>query len=367
MKVLFTGGGTMGSVSPLLAIHEELISRDSKTECLFIGTQEGPERAVVESLGVKFVDIPSGRLRRFFSLKNFTDPFRVIAGGFKARKIIKEFKPDVVLTAGSFVSYPVAKAASKLNIPVFVHQQDIEVGLANKMMAKFARVITITFDESISKFDYKKTFFTSNPVMKSRIECLISNSHDKFGLDKNKKIIFIMGGGTGAEAINRLTVESLGELTKNYQVVHATGVGKSLSFLIKDFFDRETRMRIKDNYFEFEYINEGMCEILSIADVVVSRAGLSSLTELALLGKPSIIIPIPDSHQEKNSEYFSRYNAVINLSQKELTSEIFTRAIMSLSENEALKKNLENNIKQLILADAAKRYVDLIYSVVNKM
>ena len=360
-KVLFAGGGTMGSVSPLLAIHQELQQRDSAWESFWIGTQEGPEKEVIEQYEIPFYTLPSVKLRRYFSLKNLIEPFRLMYSIHKAKKVLKEINPSIVLTAGSFIAYPVAKAASKLNIPVFIHQQDIVKGLANKMMEKYSSVNTITFDQSLNDFDINKTYYTSNPVRKEILECDDEGVVKEYNLDPERKTILIMGGGTGAMAINQLTLEALGELTKKYQIIHLTGKDKSIVKKIPDYYTREEQLRIRKHYHPYDFIEEGMCKVLRHASLVISRAGLSSLTELSVLEQPTLVIPIPDSHQEANAQYFAKYNAIKLLDQKTLTGEKFAQTIIQTLESRAALQNLSRNISQMIDPKAAKRYVDLIY------
>lgn len=362
LKVVLTGGGTMGSVSPLLAVFEELKKRDGRWDAIWIGTKEGPEGKVVKDFGIPFMSISSGRFRRFFSFKNFIDPFKVLWGIHQAKKILREFKPNIVLTAGSFVSYPVAKAAAKLRIPVFVHQQDIEKGLANKLMEKYASMSTVSFDPSIADFNYKKVALTSNPARMDRLNCDKSKAHELFKLDPTRLTVLVMGGGTGAQAINQLTLEALGQLTAKHQVIHLTGEGKSVEHLIPDFYDRETQVQIRQHYKWFEFLDQEMCYALQIADVVVSRAGISSLTELSLLHKPSVIIPIPNSHQEANATFFAKTNAIKYLHQSDLNGAKFAQELNALLSSLAEMQNLSRNIAKMIDPQAAKRYVDLIYS-----
>lgn len=360
MRYVLVGGGTMGSVSPLLAIYEELHQRQPDAEFVWIGTETGPEKKVIETLGIPFYAIPTGKLRRYMSLQNITDPFRVLAGYYKAKKILKDFHPNLVLTAGSHVCVPVTKAAKKLKIPYFIHQQDIIKGLANKLMEKDASLITITFDQSMNDFEYSKVYYTSNPFRAISEDCDPQKIDEMYHLDQKRQTILITGGGTGAVAINQLTLEALGELTKQYQVIHITGEGKGIADRIEDYYTREDQMRIRQYYHPVEFVTEGMCAFLKRADVVVTRAGLSSLTELSVLAKPTIIIPIPDSHQEANARYYGKYNAAHVLDQKILTGELFAKAIKDILNNRAEQEALKKNIKQMIHPNAPSLYVDAI-------
>ncbi len=365
MKVVFAGGGTMGSVAPLVGIYEELKIKDANLEALWLGTKKGPEKDFLFPYQIAFKPIIAGKLRQYFSLANLFTPLFVFLGIIQSFFILRKFKPDAVLTAGSFVAVPVVYAAWILNIPRFVHQQDIEIGLANKLMAKKATAITVALRDSIGKFDFRKTFHVSNPVRKA----VFSGSREKaltlFKLEPNLRTVFIFGGGTGAQLINQMVLEAIGELTENYQIIHLTGKGKSLDSQLADYYDRETLKRIQARYRAYEFLNQEIFEAYAVADLVVCRAGFSTLTELAVLAKPAMLIPIP-GHQELNAQYFAKYNAVKVIKQTQLTSENFAKAILYLMGNTAELQTLARNISQMIDKDAAKRYVGLIHEVLGR-
>ncbi|MDD5031858.1 MAG: UDP-N-acetylglucosamine--N-acetylmuramyl-(pentapeptide) pyrophosphoryl-undecaprenol N-acetylglucosamine transferase [Patescibacteria group bacterium] len=372
VKILLTGGGTGGSVSPLLAVADELTSpptplpplpnpllirrgnekgevrgeKGERYEFLWVGTKFGPEREMVEKFGIKFIDIPSGKLRRYFSLKNFLDPFKIIAGFFKSFFIILKWRPDLVMTAGSFVSVPIVWAAWILRVPVLVHQQDVRAGLANKLMAPFANVVTVTFEESLASYG-KKAVWTGNATRFKNLDLRIKNEaiYKKLGLQKNFPIVLIVGGGTGAEAINKLVWESLDKLTKFCQIVHITGKEKGSR-------NQESGIR---NYVSYDFLeHEKVMEIMRAADLVVSRAGLGFLTEISYLAKPAIIIPMPDTHQEDNARIFAKDEAAIVLDQKKLTSRDFTNKIGELLKNETLRGKLSSNAAEVMKKGASE-------------
>lgn len=365
MKIVYAGGGSGGPVSPLLAVHERLVEQDPHLETLFIGTKTGPEKGMVEKLSIRFTPISSGKFRRYFSFKNLIDPFKIIVGTIQARSILKEFKPDAVLTAGSFVAGPVYYAAKSLKIPVFVHQQDLIVGLSNKIMARGATTITTTFKESLEDFDVKKTYHTSNPVRKRFLGCSAERGRIFTKLAPDFPTILILGGGQGAKAINQIVLESLGNLVQNYQVIHVTGAGKGITSQFVDYYDSETRRLLDERYKAFEFINEELCDVMESADLVITRAGISTLTELSVLGKPTIIIPIPGSHQEANAQYYAKFNAALQLDQKTLDSRTFIDTIVTLLGNDVDQANLSRNISKMIDKDAAEKQVELIQSVVS--
>lgn len=365
MKVLFTGGGTMGSVSPLVAVYEQLKIKEPQMQVFWLGTRKGPEKDFLTQYQIPFKSVVAGKLRRYLSLFNFISPLLIFIGFIQSVFRLIIFRPNVVLTAGSYVSVPVVLAAWLLRIPRFVHQQDIEIGLANKIMAKFATTITVSLRESLGEFNFKKTFHIGNPVRQAVLAGSREKAITSFKLDPNLMTILIQGGGLGAEIINQMVLENIGKLTVNYQVIHLTGQGKSISQQFADFYDRETLKIIEQRYRPYEFLNQEFFDALAVADLVVSRSGFSSLTELAVLAKPAILIPIP-GHQELNAQYFAKYNAVKVINQTKLTSENFAQEILFLMGNDAEKQNLSRNIAQIIDKDGAKRYVDLIYKVVGK-
>lgn len=365
MKVLFAGGGTMGSVSPLVAIYQELHERDANLEVLWLGTKKGPEKDFLTEYKIPFKFIISGKWRQYFSLANLFTPFFVLISFIQCLSILKKFKPEVVLTAGSFVAVPVMYAAAFLRIPRFAHQQDLQVGLANKIMMKKATAVTVTYADISGKLPYNKTFKISNPVRKEVYSGNRERAAQFFKLNLTFPTILIMGGGTGAQIINETTLEILGQLVEKYQVIHLTGVGKGISDKFADYFNREVFKNIEERYRSYEFLNKEIFDALALADLVVSRAGFSALTEFSVLGKAVVLIPIP-GHQESNAQYFAKFNAVKVLNQKDLNKETFWQAVGYLMQNPAERATLSRNIVGMIDKDAAKKYVDLIYQAIEK-
>lgn len=348
-RILLTGGGTGGSVAPLLAIAENLVDCDF----LWIGTKNGIEREMVEKEKINFKAVASGKLRRYFSARNFIDPFLILAGFFQSLFVILKWNPDIVITAGSFVSVPVVWAAWLLGVPILVHQQDVRPGLANKLMAPLAKIITVTFEKSLKDYG-KKAVWTGNPIRKN-FE-LLNNQNQKnkfFDIKSNLPIIFVVGGGTGAKAINSLIEGILSEIIKICQVIHVAGKSKSQSIRT-------------ENYYPFEFLSvEQMAEAYSLADVVVSRCGMGTLTELSFLSKPSILIPMPDSHQEGNAEVYRENGAAVVLDQKDLTSQILFNEIEKIINNTEIKEKLSENIGNVMKKEANEAIVKIVDIVLN--
>lgn len=344
MKIILAGGGTGGSATPLLAVAFELKKLKPDTEFLFVGTENGPEKQLVEQSEIKFVSIPSGKLRRYFSFKNLTDLIRIMRGYFAARKIITQFKPDLIFSAGSFVGVPVAWAARWAGVKVLIHQQDARIGLANKLVASFADYITTSFEKITSELP-PKTEWVGNPVRPGIFEPTVSK--DFFHLTSELPILLIFGGATGATQINDVLHDALPELVKAHQVIHITGRGKSIEFS-------------DPNYHQYEFLGQEYFTAINIADIVVARAGLSTIAELSALGKIAVIVPMPDSHQEDNAAILKQTNSAVVLDKDEFNAETLARVIVSLKFNVKRLELLSGNMRKLMPHDSATRIAKII-------
>lgn len=342
----------MGSVSPLIAVYDEIKKNRPEARFLFVGTKSGPEGKAVSSYKIPFKSIASGKLRRYFSWSNFADPFKILWGFVQSFFLILKFRPNVVVIAGSFVGVPVAWAAWFLRKPILVHQQDVIAGLANRLMANLAEKITVSFDFSLKDFAKKKTVLTGNPVRQEFYGCDPAKSKAFFNLKKDVPLVLICGGGTGSAKINEVVEQSLAELLQFCQVIHLTGKGKKV--------DAKA-----ENYHQFEFLTHEMTEALCASDLAVNRAGMSTLSELSVLSKPSIIIPLSDSHQEFNAQYFQKNNAILNLSEKTLNNEVFTDAIKEILFDDALRGNLSRNISKMMKRDGAEKVSRIILEISN--
>jgi UDP-N-acetylglucosamine--N-acetylmuramyl-(pentapeptide) pyrophosphoryl-undecaprenol N-acetylglucosamine transferase len=374
MKIILTGGGTLGSVIPILAVAQELKRQRPETEFLWIGTKDGSEKSLVESYNIPFQAISSGKLRRYFSLKNFLDPFRVIVGFFQSIGIIRKFKPDLVLAAGGFVGVPVIWAAWLLGVKSIAHQQDIGPGLANKLVSPVVKKITVTFEESKNYFPRSKTVLIGNPVRPEIFDGDREQARQFFHLEEGLPTILFLGGGTGSLTLNKIIIQSLKNILEFFQVIHVTGRGKGLEGIksevksqaeFKKIVAEESSSLINSRYHSYEFIIEEMKDAYIVADLIISRAGLSTLSELAVLGKPTILIPLP-GHQEDNAAYFRRNNAAVVLSQKDLISEDLVGVIKTLINNKTELETLGRNIKKIMPPDAAEKMAKVILDVLKE-
>jgi UDP-N-acetylglucosamine--N-acetylmuramyl-(pentapeptide) pyrophosphoryl-undecaprenol N-acetylglucosamine transferase len=349
-KIMLAGGGTGGSVTPLLALGAYF----KEVDFVFVGTKQGVEKEMVAAENIKFISIASGKLRRYFSFKNFSDIFKIILGFFQSFVVLKKERPDIIVSAGGFVAVPLVWAAALLRIPILIHQQDIRAGLANKLMAPFARTITVTFTESLKDYG-QKAILIGNPtkdlklVLSDEAKVIIQK---KYNLNNEQPLVLVVGGGTGSSFINNLVAESLNELGAVCQIIHVTGHNKKVAVTQK-------------NYQQFELMpHDDLLQLEFLAEVVVSRCGLGALTELSFLGKPSILIPMPDSHQEDNAAIFSKNKAGLVLHEAALNSEIFGREVKDLLSDGARREEYAANIKKVIKSGATEALVEIIKKIV---
>lgn len=353
-KIMLSGGGSGGPVTPLLAVAKEIYRRHAEAKFVFIGSNKGPEKKLVleaaSDLPIIFKPILSGKLRRYFSWKNLTDLFNIIGAFFQSLYILKEEKPALVMSAGAFVSVPLAWAAKSLGIPVLIHQQDVVSGLANRLMAGAAKMVSVTFEKSLKAYG-SKAVLTGNPfefsVLASRAEVF-----KEFDLDITRPLALIFGGGTGAKAINEAVVNNLDKLLEISQVIHISGEGKNISY------DRA-------GYRAVEFLpHKKILSIMAAADLIVARCGLATITELSALQKPSILIPMPGTHQEANADICREREAAIILKQAELDANLVPE-IKALLDSDIRRHELAEKMGRINKPGAAREIADLALSLIK--
>jgi UDP-N-acetylglucosamine--N-acetylmuramyl-(pentapeptide) pyrophosphoryl-undecaprenol N-acetylglucosamine transferase len=357
MKVLLSGGGSGGPVSPVLAVASEIKKLKPQTQFLFVGTKKGPEKVMVRDAGIDFVSIPAAKLRRYFSLRNIFEPFVFAAGFMKSLSVISRFRPDVMFSAGGFVAVPVAWAARFFGCKIIIHQQDAGIGLANKLISPIANQITTAFEATAKQF-YSgsglsqklepRAIWVGNPVRPELTESKV-DIKKFFNLHEELPILLILGGATGAIQINKLVGEILPQLVEAHQVVHQTGAGKNNI----DFKHR--------NYHPYEFIkHDAYSAILKAAHLVIARAGLSTIAELATLGKAAIIIPMPKTHQEDNAKILEELGAAAVLKGDDVTAVNLAKLINALKFNQKWVDKLIRNIKILMPKDGALKLAEIV-------
>jgi UDP-N-acetylglucosamine--N-acetylmuramyl-(pentapeptide) pyrophosphoryl-undecaprenol N-acetylglucosamine transferase len=338
--LLLTGGGTLGPVTPLLAVASEWKKEKPDGRISFIGTPKGPERALVEGLRYDFYALHAPKFDRTRLWKlPFILPFFLLSL-VQSFSLLKKIQPDAVLSAGAYVSVPVAIAAFFLRIPVWTHQLDVTPGLANKLMAPFAKKITVTWSESAAAFSKKKTFVVGAMARKSMTVGDKGIALDRYGFNPQKPTVFVTGGGTGAASINDMMAIIGPELKEEANVLHLTGQGKSSPKL----------QEIGGNYVPLEFLSVGMADAYAVADVVICRAGMGTIAELVALKKPTILIPMPNSHQGANALALEERGAALVI--HHLTPQTLLQAIEKLLHDKSKQAELSENIRTLFPLNA---------------
>jgi len=320
-RIVLTGGGTAGHVTPNMALIPRLI--EDGWDVHYIGAANSAEETLISQFpDVTFHTVAVGKLRRYFDVKNFSDPFRVVKGVFQAQSIIRKLKPSVVFSKGGFVSVPVVYGAKLNGVPVVIHESDMTPGLANKLSAPFAKVECCTFPEAI-KYTHGKGVYTGTPIRPEILSGSAQRGRDIFRLNESKPVLMVVGGSSGARAINEAVVAALPKLTENFQVLHLCGKG-NLSAEVEG----------TPGYVQCEYLNEEMADAYACADILVSRAGANALCEILALKKPALLIPYPKGasrgDQVLNAESFRARGFSHVLDQADMTPDSLTEAVVAL-------------------------------------
>ena len=377
-KIVLTGGGTAGHVTPNIALLPFL--KEAGYEVTYIGSVNGIERELIQDCGIRYVGVPTGKLRRYFDLKNFTDPFRVVGGFLKARSFLKKYRPDVVFSKGGFVSVPVVRAAAALKIPCVIHESDMTPGLANKLCFKAASKVCCNFPETVEKLPKGKAVLTGTPIRGdlftgSREEGLrlcgfadpaaeaaeaaentgaqiidegnapaenaaaqgagagnapagnaSVESAQKPGAGKaSKPVLMIMGGSQGALSVNEAVRRHLDELLPDFNIVHLCGAGKY-----------DASKEGIAGYKQFEYVKEDLKHLFAAADVIVSRAGANAIFEILALQKPNLLIPLSIG---------TRGDQILNA--RSFEAQGFSEVLVESEEEGILDKKLVSTIRSL--------------------
>ena len=318
-KIILTGGGTAGHVTPNLALVPFL--KKAGYDILYVGSHSGIEKELAQREGLPYRAVSTGKLRRYPSVKNLTDAGRVIKGLSDAKKVIKEFKPDIIFSKGGFVSVPVVVAGKMRGVPVVIHESDMTPGLANKISIPFAKAVCVTFPETRSELPAKKAFVTGAPIRSELYAGDRTKGLDICGFDGNKPVLLVMGGSSGSVKINTCLIQGLPDLLPHFDVIHICGKGnKSL--------DK------RDGYTPFEYVTDDLPHIFAASDVIVSRAGSNSVCEIAALKKPNLLIPLSlkasRGDQIANAKSFLSRGFSEVLFEEELSLKTFAERIMSV-------------------------------------
>ena len=279
-RIVFTGGGSAGHVTPNIAPFPKLKSMGYDIH--YIGSYEGIEKKLIEDYRIPYYGISTGKLRRYFDIKNFSDPFRVMKGFVEARKILKTLRPDIVFSKGGFVSVPVVRAAAMQKIPCIIHESDMTPGLANNLCIPVAQKICCNFPETLQSLPAEKAILTGSPIRNELTKGDKQKGLEMCGFTTAKPVIMVIGGSLGAAEVNKLVREALPKLLEDFQIVHICGKDKIDNLLLKT-----------DGYKQFEFVKDALKDLFAMADIVISRAGANAICELLTLRKPNLLIPLP--------------------------------------------------------------------------
>ncbi|AYV70682.1 undecaprenyldiphospho-muramoylpentapeptide beta-N-acetylglucosaminyltransferase [Bacillus sp. PK3-056] len=346
-KIVFTGGGSAGHVTPNIAIINEL--NKQYWDISYIGSKAGIEKDLIAKIDIPYYSISSGKLRRYLSKENIKDIFKVMKGCYDARKILKKIKPNVVFSKGGFVSVPVVIAARQLKIPVILHESDLTPGLANKLSVRFASKIFTSFEETLHYLPKEKSKAIGSPIRKEILTGSASKGKFFLGFTSHKPILTIMGGSLGAKKINEIVRDNLDTLLQSYQIVHLCGKG-NLS---------EDHAGI-NGYKQFEYVYNELADILAATEFVITRGGSNSIFEFLALKIPMLIIPLTKQQsrgdQILNGKVFTENGYSYMIEEEALTKEHFLHTLKQMQENkqgmaEKMEKNKSKNALEEIIKE----------------
>ncbi len=344
-KIILTGGGTAGHCVPNLALVP--ILRELDFEVAYIGSYNGIEKKLVESANIPYFGISTGKLRRYFDLKNFTDPFRVIKGFAEAYSILKKEKPDIVFSKGGFVSVPVVKAAAMLKIPVVIHESDMTPGLANKLCYNSAEKICCSFRKTLDLLPADKAVFTGSPIRASLLKGDRAKARSFTGIRSGDyPTILVIGGSLGAQNVNEQVRRILPKILPHYNVIHLCGKGKL-----------DPTLNSTDGYVQYDYIQKELPDLFAMSDLVISRAGSNAIFELLALKKPNILIPLPKEvsrgDQVLNAEAFEKAGYSYVLQEANMNDESLLKAVEFVAEHrfdyiQTMEESVESGAVKII-------------------
>ena len=352
-RIILTGGGTAGHVTPNIALLPRL--KELNYDIHYIGSYNGIEKELIEQFGIPYHGISSGKLRRYFSLQNFTDPFRVVKGFGEAKKLIKLLEPDVIFSKGGFVSVPVVMAGKKCKVPTIIHESDMTPGLANKLSIPSATKVCCNFPETVAHLPADKAVLTGSPIRQELLSGDKAKALEFTGLTSDKPVILVIGGSLGAVAVNNAVRSVLPELLKDFQVIHLCGRNKL-----------DASLQGLEGYVQYEYIKDELKDLFALTDIVISRAGANAICELLALHKPNLLIPLSANasrgDQILNARSFERQGFSMVLEEEELTDESLLSAVHHLYDNRAQYKEAMAGSGQ---QDSIDTIIELIESAVN--
>jgi UDP-N-acetylglucosamine--N-acetylmuramyl-(pentapeptide) pyrophosphoryl-undecaprenol N-acetylglucosamine transferase len=352
-RIILTGGGTAGHVTPNIALMPALQKKGF--DIRYIGSYEGMERGLIEDINIPYYGISSGKLRRYFDIKNFSDPFKVVKGYFEARKLMRKLKPDVVFSKGGFVTVPVVMAAKHKGIPVIIHESDMTPGLANKLSIPSASKVCCNFPETLKHLPEGKAVLTGSPIREELFQGNTEKGLKFCGFNSEKPVLLIMGGSLGSVAINNAVRGELDTLLQTFQIAHLCGKG-NLDASLED----------KKGYAQFEFISDELRDLFACTDLMISRAGANAICEILALRKPNILIPLSAQasrgDQILNAASFEKQGYSYVIQEEDVTNESLLKAVQTVYNK---RDEYISNMNKSKLADPIATIMGLVDELTN--
>ena len=367
LRLAVTGGGTGGHVSPALAVIDELRRRSALAELIWIGSREGVERQAAEEAGIRFVAIPTGKLRRYLSMRNVIDAARVPVGVLAARRALAAFRPDVVLSTGGFVSVPAVVGARGI-APVLTHEQTAIVGLANRINARFADTLAVSHrqTELLAERLHRRVVVTGNPIRVGLVDGDRSRGLRRLGFSDGIPVVYVTGGARGASPINQRVAALLPGILDRVQIVHQTGPLSANADASNLTQLRETLPEtVRHRYTVVEFLRDELPDVYAAADLVIGRAGAGTIAELAYVGLPAILVPLPGARgdeQAVNAQVLGDAGAAVVIAQSDATPERLHTEILALLGDPERRERMANAARTVARPDAAARLADELLS-----
>lgn len=366
MRIVLTGGGTGGHIVPLIAVAEKIKEKEPDCQFVFVGPGGDLEKKLMDAEGIPTKGVMAGKLRRYFSFQYCLDIFKVPIGIVQALWHLLWLMPDAIFSKGGYASLPVVIAGWVYRIPILIHESDANPGMANSMLAKFAGRVAVSYPQAEIYFPAAQVVFTGNPLRSDIASGDAVRAREMFHFTDSKKVIFVVGGSQGARSVNNKVIEILPELLHKYQVIHQTGESN-----IEEVKHKAGEQGVKagrDGYFPIAFYGPEIKDILALADLVISRAGSSTISEIAANGKPAILIPLgtaANDHQRMNAYAIAKTGGCVVLEENNLGHNMLLEKIEEILNNDDLKTKLSQNIRTFYHPDAAEKIAEGILGMVK--
>ncbi|MDR3558832.1 MAG: undecaprenyldiphospho-muramoylpentapeptide beta-N-acetylglucosaminyltransferase [Candidatus Pacebacteria bacterium] len=366
MRIVLTGGGTGGHIVPLVAVAEKIKEKAPDCEFIFVGPKGDLEKKLMDAQGIPTKGVMAGKMRRYFSFWHFVDIFKIPIGIIQALWHLLWLMPDAIFSKGGYASFPVVFVGWLYRIPIMIHESDANPGLANSVLAKFSERVAVSYSQAEIYFPASQVVLTGSPLRSDIAAGDAVRAREMFHFTDSKKVIFVVGGSLGARSINNKIIEILPELLRKYQVIHQTGQNN-----IEEVKQRAGEQGIKaehGGYFPLAFYGDEIKDILAMADLVISRAGASTISEIAANRKPSILIPLEtaaNNHQRMNAYAIAKTGGCVVLEENNMGHNMLIEKIEEIMNDDKLREKLSQNIKAFYHPDAAEKIAEGILGMIK--